>query len=166
MKADVTCFFSFFRLDKIFFIRLVRFVKLRMKLLILICVISTINCSFFGCPMDGCDRSLSSFVDVNISQFDRNVFWQRTDLLNKTTRGCVSNSGSSLICSIDNGYVGVNITNGQILWLVPMKIDERSDVASLPIVNFNGYSIIANSSGCTLINAVGDIIGTFNYNPA
>lgn len=136
-----------------------------MKLFVLIWLISYVSCSYFGCPMDGCDSSLSSFVDININGFNKDIQWQYTNLINKTTRGCVSNSRSSLICVIDDGYVGLNITNGQILWSVTIDNDQTSESAALPIVNRIGYSIIANSSRCTLIDPDGNIVGTFNYSP-
>ena len=40
-----------------------------------------------------------------------------------------------------------------------------ANTTSLPIVNYAGFVIIANSSQCTLINPLGELVGTFNYIP-
>ncbi|CAF0827108.1 unnamed protein product [Rotaria sordida] len=137
-----------------------------MKLLILIIlIISTSNGYFTGCPMDGCESTLSGFVDVAVDGFDEDVKWRRTDLLTISSRGCVSNGLSSLICAVDVGYVSINMTNGQLLWIIPLKIRGKTETASLPIVNYKGFSIIANNTQCALIDPQGVARGIFNYEP-
>ncbi len=136
-----------------------------MKFLILVVMISSIGGDFNGCPMDGCDSTLSGFVDIHVDGFDKDVQWRRTDLLNSTSRGCVSNALYSLLCAVDVGYVSINVTNGQLLWSITVETKESMEAASLPVVNYQGFSIIANSTRCTLINPDGTIVGTFNYIP-
>lgn len=136
-----------------------------MKLLILIVMISSSQCYFTGCPMDGCESTLSGFVDVGVGGFDENAKWRRMDLITSTSRGCVSNGQSSLICALDIGYVSVNITNGQLLWYIALDRVEKTEATSLPVVNYQGYSIIANSTRCVLINPQGVVAGIFNYLP-
>lgn len=129
-------------------------------------MISSSSCSFNGCPMDGCDGALSGFVDININGFDKDVQWRRTNLLNNNiSRGCVSNGIFSLICAVDIGYVSLNVTNGELLWSIALEAQEIPVTASLPVINYQGYSIIANNTQCALINPQGVIVGTFNYNP-
>lgn len=120
---------------------------------------------FTGCPMDGCDSPLSHFVDLSIEGFDQQVQWRRTDLLTKTTRGCISNDRSSVLCAVDVGYVSINLTDGQPIWFVELETEEKAEPASLPVINYAGFSIIANSTRCTLINPQGNIAGVFDYTP-
>jgi hypothetical protein len=136
-----------------------------MKVLILVMMICSSGGSFTGCLMDGCENTLSSFVDIAIDGFNDHVEWQRTDLLTSPSRGCVSNGLSLLICAVDMGYVSINATNGQLLWSIGLDTEEKTIAASLPIVNFQGFSIVANSTRCTLIDPQGGILGTFDYNP-
>ncbi|CAF0765861.1 unnamed protein product [Adineta steineri] len=136
-----------------------------MNLLILFLIISTSNGYFTGCPMDGCETTLSGFVDLNADKFNEHVEWQRTDLLTISSRGCISNEQTSLICAVDVGYVSINATNGQILWSIPLDIEEKTIAVSLPVINYQGFLIIANSTRCTLINPQGAIVGIFNYIP-
>jgi hypothetical protein len=136
-----------------------------MKLLILAFMISSSSGYFTGCPMDGCESTLSGFVDLAVDGFDEHVKWQRTDLLTISSRGCVSNDQSSVLCAVDTGYVSINVTNGQSLWFIVLEIKEKSVAASLPILNYQGFSIIANSTRCTLVDTRGIISGTFDYEP-
>jgi len=115
--------------------------------------------------MDGCDSTLSGFVDIHVDGFDKDVQWRRTDLLNNTSRGCVSNGVGTLICAVDIGYVAINVTNGQLLWSIALNTEERKVPASLPVINYEGFSIIANSTQCTLTDPQGVMVGTFNYDP-
>ncbi|CAF3681555.1 unnamed protein product [Rotaria socialis] len=136
-----------------------------MKLLILIVMIIYSHGYFTGCPMDGCESTLSHFVDIAVDGFDKNTKWQRSDLLTNSSRGCVSNGLSSLICSVDVGYVSINITNGELLWSITLEIKERTETASLPVVNYEGFMIIANNTRCTLVDPQGVIRGVFDYTP-
>jgi hypothetical protein len=136
-----------------------------MKFFILIMIISSADGIFYGCPMDGCESTLSGYVDIRVDGFDKEVQWQRMDLLNNATRGCVSNGLSSIICAVDVGYVSINVTNGQLLWSIAIQPDERTVTTSLPIINYQGFSIVANSTQCMLIEPQGDIRGTFSYIP-
>jgi hypothetical protein len=115
--------------------------------------------------MDGCESTLSGFVDVAVDGFDKNVKWRRIDLSISSSRGCVSNGESSLICAVDIGYVSLNITNGRLLWYIALESGEKIETASLPVVNYRGFLIIANSTRCTLVNPQGDVAGIFNYYP-
>ena len=133
-------------------------------LFVVFCV-SRINSDFTGCPIDGCGSSLNHFVDLSIAKFNREIQWKRTDLLRKPTRGCVANDQSTILCAVDQRYVSINITNGEILWSIDLQDEERTNTTSLPIVNYAGFVILANSSQCTLINPLGDLVGTFNYIP-
>ncbi len=63
------------------------------------------------------------------------------------------------------GYVSINITNGRLLWHIAVKRVETMDAISLPIAYYGGYLIIANSTGCVVINPQGVVSGVFNYNP-
>ncbi|CAF1073696.1 unnamed protein product [Adineta steineri] len=128
-------------------------------------MISTSSGYFTGCPMDGCETTLSGFVDLSVDKFNEHVEWQRTDLLTISSRGCISNEQTSLICAVDTGYVSINATNGQILWSIPLDIEEKTIAVSLPVINYQGFLIIANSTRCTLINPQGAIVGIFNYIP-
>jgi hypothetical protein len=136
-----------------------------MKLLILLAMICSSGGIFNGCPLDGCERTLSGFVDIHVDGFDKDVEWRRTDLLNNTSRGCVSNGLYSLMCAVDMGYISINVTNGHLLWSIPLEIEEKTVAASLPIINYQGYSLIANGTRCTYIDPDGAILGTFNYEP-
>jgi hypothetical protein len=127
--------------------------------------ISVITGDFTGCPMDGCESSLSHFVDLSIERFDKQLQWRRTDLVTKSTRGCIANDRSSVLCVVDVGYASINLTNGQPIWFVQLDTEEKSEAASLPVINNAGFSIIANNTRCTLINPEGNIAGTFNYTP-
>ena len=134
-------------------------------LIVLMMMISSASCNFNGCPMDGCESTLSGYVDIHVDGFGKNVQWQRTDLLQNATRGCVSNAVSTVICALDIGYVSINVTNGQLLWSVNVENDEGVTITSLPIVNYRGYSIIANSTQCALTDPQGGNAGTFTYIP-
>ncbi len=136
-----------------------------MKFFILITIISSVRSDFYGCPMDGCESTLSGYVDIHVDGFDKTVQWQRTDLLHNATRGCVSNALSTVICALDIGYVSINVTNGQLLWLLDVEIEEGTITTSLPVVNYQGFSIIANNTQCTLVNPQGGIGGIFEYSP-
>ena len=127
--------------------------------------IVVITGDFTGCPMDGCESSLSHFVDLSIERFDQQVQWRRMDLVTKSTRGCISNDRSSVLCVVDVGYASINLTSGQPIWFVELDTEEKSDAASLPVINYAGFAIIANNTRCTLINPQGSIAGTFNYTP-
>ncbi len=128
-------------------------------------MISSIDGLFNGCPMDGCESTLSGFVDIQVDGFHKDVQWRRTDLLNNISRGCVSNALRSLICTVDIGYASINITNGELLWSIALEPEERTVAATLPVITYQGYSIIANSTRCTLIDPQGGIVGSFNYYP-
>lgn len=136
-----------------------------LSLLSLLLMLFNSSDAFDGCPMDGCDRTLSGFVDINVNGFNPNVEWRRTDLLNHTSRGCVSNGMYSVICAVDTGYVSINITNGELIWSITLNSEEKSMEIPLPVVNYQGYSIIANDTRCALINPQGEIVGTFNFHP-
>ena len=136
-----------------------------MKLFIFMMMISSSSGNFYGCPMDGCESTLSGYVDIPIDGYRGDVKWQRTDLLNNASRGCVSNGLFGIICAVDAGYVSINVTNGQLLWLLPLEIEEETVTVSLPIINYQGFSIIANGTRCTLIEPQGEIGGTFEYIP-
>jgi hypothetical protein len=136
-----------------------------MKLVILLVMISSIDGLFNGCPMDGCDSTLSGFVDIQVDGFDKDVQWRRTDLLSNISRGCVSNALDSPICTVDIGFASINITNGDLLWSIALEPEERTEATELPVITYQGYSIIANSTRCTLIDPQGAIVGSFNYNP-
>lgn len=138
----------------------------RMKLFVVALMICGIVGDFTGCPMDGCESTLSGFVDISVSNFNEHIEWQRTDLLATSTRGCVSNEQTSLLCALDSGYGAFNVTNGQLLWLVGVEAEKGATAVSLPVVNYQGYAIIANSSGCILVNPGGDVVGTFAYLPS
>lgn len=120
---------------------------------------------FYGCPMDGCESTLSGYVDLGVDGFDKALQWHRTDLLNTASRGCVSNILSSFICAIDIGYASINVSNGQLLWTLAVQSEEETDPLSLPVINYEGFSIIANSTQCTLLKPEGAIGGIFNYIP-
>lgn len=136
-----------------------------MKLLIIYLLISINDAYFTGCPMDGCENTLSHFVDLPIHSFHSDIAWHRTDLLRKETRGCISNDQSSVICSTDSGFSSINADDGQIRWSIDFQSDSNTDTYSLPVINYAGYSIIANYSHCTLIDPNGSIGGTFLYQP-
>ncbi len=61
--------------------------------------------------------------------------------------------------------MSINITNGRLLWHIAVKRVETMDAISLPIAYYGGYLIIANSTGCVVINPQGVVSGVFNYNP-
>ncbi|CAF3021047.1 unnamed protein product [Rotaria sp. Silwood2] len=115
--------------------------------------------------MDGCESTLSGFVDIAVDGFDKDVKWRRTDLLTISSRGCISNALSSLICAVDVGYVSLNMTNGQLLWIIPLESREKTEIASLPIVNYEGFLITANNTRCMLVDPQGVVRGIFNYEP-
>lgn len=115
--------------------------------------------------MDGCESPLNHFVDLPIDSFDRELQWKRTDILQKSTRGCISNDQSTILCAVDTGYASINVTNGQTLWTMDLNGEAPTTTISLPIVNYAGFSIIANSSRCTLLSPDGAIGGTFDYTP-
>ena len=138
-----------------------------MKLFLLILITCNgVAGDFYGCPMDGCESTLSGYVDLHVGGFDKDLQWHRTDLLNKASRGCVSNILSSFICAIDVGYASINVTNGQLLWTLAVQSEEETDALSLPVINYEGFSIIANSTQCTLVNPQGTIGGIFDYIPS
>jgi hypothetical protein len=66
---------------------------------------------------------------------------------------------------VDVGYVSINLTNRESIWFIELETEEKSEAVSLPVINYAGFSIIANSTRCTLINPQGDIAGTFDYTP-
>ncbi|UJR34203.1 hypothetical protein I4U23_021609 [Adineta vaga] len=137
-----------------------------MELLVFVLmIISNSHGYFTGCPMDGCESTLSGFVDIDVNRLNERVEWQRTDLLTNPSRGCVSNGESSLICAVDVGYVSINVTNGQLLWSIPLDLEEKTIAESLPVVNYQGFLIIANSTQCTLIDPQGEVAGIFGYIP-
>lgn len=136
-----------------------------MRILLFIILISKSNSYFTGCPMDGCESTLSNFVDLTIDGFHENVKWRRIDLLKNDSRGCVSNGLSSIICVVDSGYASFNITNGELLWLIAIQTSEETETASLPIVNYEGFLIISNNTDSMLVNHDGKIQGVFNYEP-
>ena len=115
--------------------------------------------------MDGCESTLSHFVDLSIDGFHTPLQWSRTDLIKQASRGCVSNDQSSLICTLDGQYASINVTNGQVRWSIYLKPQRELITYSLPIINYAGFSIIANDSQCTLIDPQGSIVGTFEYQP-
>lgn len=128
-------------------------------------ICNTVIGDFYGCPMDGCESTLSGYVDLRVNGFDQNLQWHRADLLTKASRGCVSNVLSSFICAIDIGYASINVSNGQVLWTLAVQPEEETVTLSLPVINYEGLSIIANSTQCTLLNPKGGIGGIFNYIP-
>lgn len=139
-----------------------------MKLLVLMMMMTMIfssSADFYGCPMDGCESTLNGYVDLRVAGFAKEWQWQRTDLLDNASRGCVSNSFSSVVCAVDVGYVSINVTNGQLLWSFAVQPEEGTMTLSLPVINYQGLLIVANSSVCTLLDAQGAIRGTFNYLP-
>lgn len=136
-----------------------------MNRLILMLMISICNGYFTGCPMDGCESTLSGFVDINVVGFDEYAKWQRTDLLTTSSRGCISNGESALICAVDMGYISINMTNGELLWFIALETRHTVEPASLPIVNYEGFMIIANNTKCSLINPHGVVVGVFDYQP-
>ena len=136
-----------------------------MKLTLVCVLILTSDAYFTGCPMDGCDSALTGFVDLSIDGFADHVEWQLTDLITTSTRGCVSNEQSTLLCAIDEGYASINVTNGELLWTIPLDVEQSRTPASLPVLNHAGFSIIANRTRCSLISPRGHVTGTFDYEP-
>ena len=136
-----------------------------MKLTLFCVLIFSSDAYFTGCPMDGCDSALTGFVDVSIDGFAEHVEWQLADLVTAPTRGCVSNERSSLLCAIDQGYASINVTDGQLLWSISLDVEQSRTPASLPVLNNAGFSIIANSTRCSLISPQGRVAGTFDYEP-